>query len=339
MNAIPPSRDRDLPPGRHRVLREQLMREIRSEPAGARKAWRRPAVVAPAVAAALTAAVVVGVTVTRDAAVPPRPGTAMTQTPSTQSAARLLERIASAAGKQLSTDIRDDQFVYTKRDDYHWKMDPAKPLPDGCLTTSEGYAYGVRETWESVDGQHIGLSREHRDSGRVVERPIAKQLPGKKTPNYYRQAEQLPTDPEAMYRWLYGLQSGEQPSGKRSADQGAFTKAGGLLSAQLLPPKVEAALYHAVARIPGLTVYENARDAAGRTGIAVAMEGTWPGDRGHGPTRHELLFDEKTLQFTGLSTVRLAGPQRECDVLQAGDLLSSVAVLDREVVNKAGQRP
>ncbi|MER5179779.1 CU044_5270 family protein [Streptomyces sp. NPDC002896] len=327
VNDIPPSRDRDLPPGRHRVLREQLMREIRSEPAGAPKTWRRPAFVAPAVAAALSVAVVVGVTVTRDSAAPPRPETAMTQTPSTQSAARLLERIARAAEKRQLPDIRDDQFVYTKRESYHWKMDPDKTLPEGCASTSEAYDYGVRELWESVDGRHVGLSREHRDNGRTVERPIAHQLPGKRMPNYYRQAEELPTDPEAMYRWLTQARQG------RSGDEMAgFQTAARLLDDSLLPPRTQAALYRALARIPGLTVVEGAEDVAGRAGVGVMMKVT----QGN---RAVLVFDAQSLAYLGDSTIDHSAPKNKCDGTDIGDVVSATAVLDREVVNKAGQRP
>lgn len=351
MNDIPSPRDRDLPPDRHHALREHLMREIenRTEVAhGTRPAvrplWRRPAFVAPAVAATLTAAVVVGATVTQNAAAPPHPGVdGATErrggTPSDESAAKLLERIAEAADKRTLPAIRDDQFVYTEREDYHWKVDPEKPST-GCPETSEGHAFGVRETWWSVDGQHVGLSREHKDNGKVVERSVAKQLRAKNHVNFFREAEdELPTDAEEMYRYLYGLKAGERPSGEASADRDAFEKAAVLLSGQLLPPKAEAALYRAVARIPGLTVERGSEDAAGRTGVSVGIEGTWPGDFAQGQARHELLFDARTLDFLALNSVNLDTPDDRCEVLHVGDLVSSVAVLERGVVDGTGQRP
>ncbi|MFI6282026.1 CU044_5270 family protein [Streptomyces sp. NPDC050988] len=343
MSTIP---EKDLPPGRHRALKEHLMREIASDqtPLPVRTpVWRRPAFVAPVVAAGLSVAVVIGVSVTRDAASdgPPRPHSAASDRPerrSSESPDHLLERIAVAASK-LPTGAEGDEFVYTKTDTYHWKMDPSKTVGD-CPRTLEGHEYGVRERWESVDGQHVGLSREHRTGGGVVERPIAKQLPGKHTINFYEQALQLPTDTEGMYRWLYGLDPGEKPSGKRSADEAAFVKAGELLTGSLLPPKTAAALYRAVSKIPGLIVLEGARDAAGRTGVAVAMDGVGAIGFGQGgEPRSELIFDEKTLAYMGLSTVNLSAPENRCQPLAAGELVGSVAILERAVVDKKGERP
>ncbi|MDT0573523.1 CU044_5270 family protein [Streptomyces sp. DSM 3412] len=345
---VPAAVERELPPGRHRVLREQLMREIESGGGTpvVRPAWRRPAFVWPAVAAVLTATVVVGAAVTQQAALPltthadgsgdRRPAEARR---SDESAAELLERVAEAAGKRSLPKVRDDQFVYTEREDYHWKMDSEKnDMP--CPMTLEGYPYGLREVWWSVDGQHNGLSRERPDGGEVVEISIGTQLPVKNGVNFFREVEdELPTDADGMYRYLYGLKGDERASGAKSAHRRAFDKASALLAEQLLPPKTEAALYRALARIPGLTVYEGSVDAAGRTGISVGLEGDWPEDRGHGPTRHELLFDTRTLAFLAGDTVKLDPPADSCDTLEAGDLVLSVAILERAVVDRTSERP
>ncbi|MGI3203649.1 CU044_5270 family protein [Streptomyces sp. GLT-R25] len=175
--------------------------------------------------------------------------------------------------------------------------------------------------------------------GGVVERPIAEQLPGKNTVNFYEQAEELPTDTDGMHRWLYGLDPGEKASGKRPADVAAFKKAGALLTGNLLPTKTAAALYRAVSKIPGLIVLEGARDAAGRTGVAVAMDGVAAIGFGQGESRSELIFDEKTLDYLGESTVNLAAPKDRCDALAAGDLVGSVAILERTVVDRKGEQP
>ncbi|ULR52667.1 CU044_5270 family protein [Streptomyces deccanensis] len=349
--AVPAAVERDLPPGRHRVLREQLMREIENDgetPAVRPRTalWRRPAFVGPAVAAALTVAVVVGAAVTQQAAGPPTTHADSSDgrsrgeaTRSDESAADLLAQVAKAAEKRSRPEVRDDQFVYTERNDYHWKMDPEKTdMP--CPRTLEAYPYGVREFWSSVDGQHNGLQRERGTDGEVVEMSLGKQLPVKNGVTFFREVEdELPTDADGMYRYLYGLKGDERASGAKSADRKAFAKASTLLAEQLLPPKVEAALYRAVARIPGLTVYEGSVDAAGRTGVSVGLAGDWPEYRGHGPTRHELLFDTRTLAFLAADTVKLDPPADSCDSLDAGDLVSSVAVLKRTVVDRVSERP
>ncbi|MER5225593.1 CU044_5270 family protein [Streptomyces flaveus] len=356
MSEIP---EKDLPPGRHRVLREHLMREIRETGTAqdgqdgtsgsgedrdqpVRTFWRRPAFVAPLAAATLTIAIAVGVGVTRDAR-PEGTGSPMAQPTITEDADPLLERLALAAAAEAPGEIKNDQFVYTKRETYHWKMDPNKGVPDGCVTTLEGYEYGVRELWESVDGQSEGRSRLLGSNGKADDQSLAPQLPGKDTVNFYRQAEELPTDPEAMRHWLYGLDPGEKPSGSKSADVNAFAKAGNLLTSSLLPPKVAAALYRAIAEIPGVMAVEDAKDAAGRTGVAVVMDASGvigTAIRGsQGPARAELIFDEKSLAYLGQTVVNLAAPKRKCDPLEAGDLVSSTAVLARGVVDTTSQRP
>ena len=347
MSEIP---EKDLPPGRHHVLREHLMREIgetgtaqdrttgseedRDQPV--RTFWRRPAFVAPLAAATLTIAIAVGVGVTRDATTE----SPMAQPTITEDPDPLLERLAAAAGEEAPGEIKNDQFIYTKRETYHWK--PEKGVPDGCSMTLEGYETGVRELWESVDGRREGLSRKPKSNGEETEQSLAPQLPGKNMVNFYRQAEELPTDPEAMRRWLYGLDPGEKPSGAKSADVNAFAKAGNLLTTSLLPPKVAAALYRAITEIPGVMAVDDAKDAAGRTGVAVVMDtsgATGTAIRGsQGPARAELIFDEKSLTYLGESVVNLAAPKRECDPLEAGELVSSTAVLARGVVDTTSQR-
>jgi hypothetical protein len=309
--------------------------------------WRRPAIVAPVTAAALTIAVVVGVSVTRDAATGPRQGPddpTASQGKGSEGAAELLEQIAKAAEKQPFPEVGDDQFVYVKRVSYHWKANPKMMMkvPKGCATTAEGHEWGMREFWESVDGQHAGLSRDDGPGGKNIDRPIARPLPGKDMPNYFRQVEELPTDPAEMYRWLYDLQKkGDKPSGKRADDVKAYGKVVRLLTSQLLPPRTAAALYRAAAMIPGLTVVKGvAEDAAGRHGVAVAMNESNPfaGPDAVG-TRTELVFSEKTFAFLGETTIRIVGPKDKCDPRVVGDLVEARAAIDRAVVDKIGQNP
>jgi hypothetical protein len=348
---VPAAVERELPPGRHSVLREQLMREIEnrtesadtSRPVAVRPLWRRPAFAAPAVAAALTVAVVVGAAVTQHVAGPSLPNAAKGSdrrggTPSDRSAAEVLERAAEAAGKRKPPAIEDDQFVYTKQENYHWKMDDELPVSD-CPRTLEAHPFGVAETWRSVDGQHVGLSRR-REDGRKVEYPIVVEPRMKNHIGSYREAEdELPTDVEGMYRYLYGVKKGKEPkAGDKAADRNAFEKGAELLAAQMLPSKMEAALYRALARIPRLTVWEGARDTADRTGVSVGIEGRFS-DFGQGRSRHELLFDERTSAFLAFNSVNLDELDEDCESLRVGDMVSSEAILKRGVVDRVRERP
>lgn len=347
---VPAAVERELPPGRHRVLREQLMREVEnrtesadtSRPVAVRPLWRRPAFAAPAVAAALTVAVVVGSAVTQHITGPSAPsvlkdGDRSGGTPSDRSAAELLEGAAEAVGKRKPPAIEDDQFVYIKQEDYHWKMDEDLMGSD-CASTKEGHPFGTREFWRSVDGKHAGLAREEQ-YGEIVKRRLHVLPRMKGFVSSYRQAEdELPSDAEGMYRYLYGAKAGKEPkAGDGRADRAAFEKGATLLAGQLLPPKVEAALYRALARIPGLTVYEGARDTVGRSGVSVGLAG-WFNDYGQGRSRHELLFDERTSAFLAFNSVNLDPLDEECESLRVGDLVSSEAILKRGVVDRVGKR-
>ncbi|MDG4857303.1 CU044_5270 family protein [Streptomyces sp. T-3] len=336
MSNLPSPHDRNLSPGRHRDLREYLMNEIRQETKPVRSRWRRPAFAAPAIAAAMSVAVVVGLTVTRDG-----DDEKARPEPATETAASFFERLAEDAEKRSALKVRDDQFVYTEREDYHWKMDPGTRWPDNCSGTDEGYPHGVEEIWNSVDDKHEGFRREWAAKDMVTEFKIEPQWPDPPQYPNYRGGEGLPTDPDAMYRRLYDLEPGEQPSGKRADDMRAFANVGELLSDYLLPPKTSAALYRAAARIPGLTLQHGVKDIANRPGVAVTA-GSFAG-KGQGlrpyRARNDLIFSERNLTYLGHSTVNLTAPNHHCDVLEAGAAINGEAVLTRGVVDKPKQLP
>ncbi|SPF06865.1 CU044_5270 family protein [Streptomyces sp. MA5143a] len=345
---VPAAVERELPPGRHRVLREQLMREIEnrtesadtSRPVDVRPLWRRPAFAAPAVAAALTVAVVIGSAVIAEPPAPnvPKKGDPSGGVLSDRRAAEVLERAAEAVGKRKPPTIEDDQFVYIKQEDYHWKMDEDFMRSD-CDGTKEGHPYGTQEFWRSADGKHVGLAREEK-FGEIVNRRLHVLPRMKGFITSYRQAEdELPDEVEDMYRYLYGAKAGKEPkAGDKRADRKAFAKGAELLAGQLLPPKTEVALYRALARIPGLTVYEGARDTVGRSGVSVGLAG-WFNDYGQGRSRYELLFDERTSAFLAFNSVNLNPLDEDCESLRVGDLVSSEAILKRGVVDRVGERP
>ncbi|MEV1064327.1 CU044_5270 family protein [Streptomyces sp. NPDC050263] len=301
MNQLP---EQDLPPGRHRLLKEHLMTEIlRDEPLPERKRkpWLRPAFGAVAVAA------VTAVT--------------FTVLPSEQSeparsteAVRLLEDIALAAEHaDMPADIRDDQFVYIKS-----KVAWTSQSGDGPAKLDPVHE---REVWLSVDGKQEGLLEEpHHGFG---QEPLEAQTPGIPSNTNYRHLQTLPTDPDKMFEWLDSVSQGSS-----SKDEADFVLVGDLARESLMPPAQAAALYRAAARISGVFVIDDAVDAAGRHGVAVARI-----DDGE---RHELIFDRKTREFLG---------EREVAVkdlpwgFEKGDVTARTAVLARTVVDKRGERP
>jgi Sigma-70 region 2 len=83
----------------------------------------------------------------------------------------------------------------------------------------------------------------------------------------------------------------------------------------------------AAARIPGITVVDDATDALGRHGIAIA--------RTDGLSRTEWIFDRTGLQFLGERSVltEAMGP------VPAGTVTASTAIVARAIVDRAGQEP
>lgn len=277
-----------------------------------RRSWLRPALVAGAVAAVTAVTLAVGVPFGSGGSTPPgaAPGASATQT-----AAALLEDIALAAEHaDAPRDIRDGQFVYIKSKVAWTSQDgdgPAKLDP-----------VHQREVWLPVDGKEQGMV--HEPFSRSEHLLLEKETPGNARNTNYRHLQTLPTDPDKMYDWLVRA-SGD---GSGSKDEANFVLVGDLARESLMPPAQAAALYRAAARISGVFVIDDAVDAAGRHGVAVARV-----DDGE---RRELIFDKKTKEFLG---------EREVAVedlpwgFEKGDVTARTAVLERTVVDKRGERP
>jgi hypothetical protein len=248
-------------------------------------------------------------------------------TPDVTSVAALLEDAALAAEHEdpYGT-IRDDQFVYVDTQVTR-------------VTTKDGSRVVVplhrRETWVSVDGTRDGLIRDETNPG-DMSRPAPK--PGE--PAYdsssYNHLKSLPTDPGAMYDYLVKASPkllyvwlAPGMNGVPDKQQTALLLAGSLLRDSIVPPAQSAALYRAVARIPGVTVIEDSVDARGRHGIGIVREDS------RFPIRVQWTFDEKTYELLGMRMT----VSRDYKGLKKGTLLSDTAVMRRAVVDKAGERP
>lgn len=313
MNQLPEFPERDLPPGRHQLLKEHLMTEIRQE-SRVRRPWLRPALVAGAVAA-VTAVTLTFAVPSGSGPGESAPPVASPTTSAPQTAAALLEDIALAAEHaDVPAGIRDDQFVYIKS-----KVAWSSQEGDGPAKLDPVHE---REVWLSVDGKEQGLL--HEPFARTDDVLLEAQTPGIPSNTNYRHLQTLPTDPDKMYAWLNKV-SGDGSSNKDDAN---FVLVGDLARESLMPPAQAAALYRAAAKISGVFVIEDVVDAAGRHGIAVA--------RVEDGERVELIFDKKTKEFLG---------EREVAVkdlpwgFKKGDVVGSSAVLERTVVDERGERP
>ncbi|MBC9718659.1 anti-sigma factor [Streptomyces sp. TRM66268-LWL] len=323
--------ERDLPAGRRALLKEHLLNEIRQEatrsaqPRPARRKWLRPAFAGPALAGTLALAVVGGVALMGgDGGGTGAPGGQAVPQGAPQSAAQLLDRVATVASKEDLGELRDDQYAYIKTKAAWGESEMCSPLKLGPVRE--------REAWVPVSADRAGVFRT--DAGKPVE-SMERPTPGIPSNTYYRHLETLPTDPDKMLDWLH-----KASEGGKSEDQNTFTLVGDLVRESLVPPKVAAALYRAAAKIPGVELVPNATDAIGRKGIAV---GRIDEQSGH---RQELIFDKTSYTYLGErgvltkdgdggSVTEADGTEKQCPGTPAGTVTANTAVLERKVVDSA----
>jgi hypothetical protein len=318
------------PPDR---LRQRVLAEAAAEPARTRSSRSRFALprlgwrfaLAGGLAAVLTAGLLV-------AQVVPFGGQAPA---SSASAAQILRGAAAQAQRQPAVAVRADQFIYVES--FATAMSRSEAVGESEAT----FTPKRRQIWLSVDGTRDGLIRERPRSGASggVDRDMRDyplpgcrdglatdtkygkpaQVPCTPQPNYQRD---LPTDADGMLAYLYRGAEGT----KNPRDQAAFTNAGDLIREAYHGPAVLAAVFNAVARIPGVTVVGEVTDEAGRPGVAVALTEVQG-------TRTELIFDRQNFGYLGEHSVLV----QDQDGLKAGQVLNSTAVLEVAVVDQAGQ--
>jgi hypothetical protein len=110
----------------------------------------------------------------------------------------------------------------------------------------------------------------------------------------YQQMIHLPTDPASLERFIEQHARGDGP---RFSD--IFSYAENLLLQWPLPPKVSAALYRAIVRLPGMRRIGPARDQLGRPGVAVGLFFK------NQPGRIELILDPRTGALLGERSISL----------------------------------
>ncbi|WP_326549370.1 CU044_5270 family protein [Micromonospora sp. NBC_01813] len=340
----PPARD--LPAGRHHFHREQLMTMIDQETrtasaatgpapaAPARTRWRLPrlAIAVPTVATALAGLIVVGVALNPggDPASQTGPvggsgnglaaGPAYVADPdagSPDGAPELLGEIALVAATGHTGPIRADQFIYVES---QVASTYESHNADTGETTLVRQGLHRRQVWLSPDG-HRGwlIDSLNEPAGITLDSDVRSVT--------YDLLTTLPTDPDALLEWIYAETRGQG----NHPDHQAFTTIGDLIGEQYLPADLSAALYRAAATIPGVLLVDDATDAIGRSGVAVARveEGTG--------VRHEWIFDRNDHTFLGSRTVYTTAVSDS--IIPAGTVGHSKAVVTRAVVDEMKQLP
>ncbi|MER6435863.1 CU044_5270 family protein [Streptomyces sp. NPDC001185] len=327
---LPAPADPYLSPDRHLLLEEHLMNELQSAaptPTAPRLPVRRILLIGvPATAAAL-AGVIAFTTLNNaeggeraEATPPPVEAPVVRIEPgSTAQLAATIERIAAAASARKTPEPGPGQYIYVKsRVSYltvsHTDKDESK---------ARVQPMHIREVWNSPDGKQGWLDEPgYKPKGGITLNSDAERKLSAPSYNYLKT---LPTDPDTLLKKIYKETEGQG----NSPDQEAFTTVGDLLGEQLAPAKLNAALYRAAAKIPGVVLVEHAQDAAGREGIALAHVDDHSGDR------TEWIFDRTTYAYLGSRAVQV----KQANGIKPGTVLEYTAVLKRAVVDAQKERP
>lgn len=291
---------------RHRVLREHLMQHITHEhdtvreqstttvTAPGRPARRRLVLVAAPLA--LAAAVGLGV-VAVDNARDGRSGTAAAD--SHQKAVQLLDRIALAAASRPTVTARDDQFIYTKSQGSAAELGvdfsgTAELAGHKGLFTPTPYDGAVRqEQWDAVDGKAEGLRK-----GVAVADPTQKMEMDMNGVGYltFRQLQALPTDPDALLE-KFSSDAANVSAARRT--EVVVENLGAVVDEATLLPDLSAAIYRAMAKLPGVSVVDHVKDAAGREGVGLTFK--------NAPKGYAWVFDSSSLVYRGTTDAALLG--------------------------------
>jgi hypothetical protein len=256
--------------------------------------------------------------------------------------ARILRNAALAAEHAQLLPARPDQYVLIESiTAYHGERFSCDGKADQshCKAIPDPTVRKLRQIWLSADGTRDGLLRERpqASNARWSETPLeacpkgvhavgpdrkAVTAPCVPQPAYHAD---LPTNAGAMLRYLQ--QHAQAHDAKDRGDHYAFTVADDLIREAYLSPASLAALFEAMTRLPGLTVAQDAVDAAGRHGISVGADA--------GGVRNELIFDAATYAYLGERTIAL----QDVDGLKQGAIAGQSARLRLAIVDRPGQLP
>jgi hypothetical protein len=342
---------RDLPAGRHQFHKERLMAQIHQTqqeertaaaeavaPARTRRLrLPRPAIMLPALAAALAGTVVTGVVLNdsggvRDAGVATGPAlTTHIGAATTKGVPQLLDQISLAAAESKGTHpaVKPGQYVYIESktaDSFVKTVDDKSSLASHTLHR--------RQVWMSSDGTKgwlIDPAVNDSSEGETLSLPDEQgntPVGSLNHPTYDYLAE-LTTDPDTILAKIYKETKGQG----NTPDQQAFETIGDLLVESYPPAELYPALFKAAAKIPGVVVVNDAVDAVGRPGIAVARLDETSGER------EEWIFDKKTHVFLGDRSVKVTASTGEDALIKPGTVTFTNAIVTRAVVDGMKQTP
>ncbi|MEV0232174.1 CU044_5270 family protein [Nonomuraea sp. NPDC050786] len=186
------------------------------------------------------------------------------------------------------------------------------------------------ETWHSLDGKQMALDDGR---GKLVTEEYGPGVTG-------ADLAKAPVTPEEMITRIGASVDATPVTEFGDADatrqERIFRTISQLLGEQPLVADVRAALFRALPMIQGVTVKQDAIDAAGRHGVAFEYTGTWE--------RNEIIVSAQDYQFLGTYGESVADrtfdlPGGATRTVKAGTPLVWSARMVAQVVDKAGDQP
>jgi hypothetical protein len=314
--------DQEAPPALGRQRQRQRLMEAAGAPRRRRTVkiprWSFPATAGLAAAAL---AVVVG-----GAAIGAGPGHPARRTPvQLDSASVILTHAAQVVAARSVVAPKPHQWIYSKTAEYG---------------TERGHHPRVDEEWIRFDSR----AEAYFDGGRFIVHKKSGESGIDSPQGAYDTLRSLPADPHALLDRLSAM-SGRfdqfpDDSGLNSS-QRLYAHMVQLMRNALIgaPPKIQAALYRAMALLPGIRIERDVVDGIGRHVIGI-RQGTDGGGR--------LLLDPKTYQVVGYETVWSGKPTpaesalaktKHLNInLPAGTVTAGLATEKITIVDKPGQR-
>jgi hypothetical protein len=232
----------------------------------------------------------------------------------------VLAAAADLAQNRPFTPPSAGQWTYTETE----YRESGKPGPGVVHTAKTPLKTRIDRTWTRADGLRVAFY----DKGKLVISPTGG--PGVMPPSDYASLAALPRDPDALLAWAYK----QKAPPKSGNPQVVFSLFCSILGYNVLPPALEAAIYRALAKVPGVTLVKNGVDLQGRPALSVGyvIEG-W--------VRQEILLDPRTYVFRGLRSIVIKdhsfAPQG--GTLKKGAIDVLATRIAAGIVDRPGQRP
>jgi hypothetical protein len=233
-------------------------------------------------------------------------------------AAAVLEAAAAAAEDQPFVAPRDDQWIYT-----HDKF-------------SERVPRFRQEKWRRADGGGFAF---YDENGRLqVERLDVRGGRARPVPLGplvgYKQLAALPTDPDGLLKWAYD-QTADVEGGGSTEHAEVYGIFKGMISDNVLPPDLKAAIFRALKQVPGVTV--DTVDVNAHRVFALGQTDDW--------LHQELLLDAKSYDYVGQSgtvtrdtTISPEKAGNATGAIKAGQEAATMRIMTA-IVDEPGQRP